>query len=139
MTPPPAARDARCRMDSFPCGGFFKGRNVKYLAVVLLVFFLPASGHADSKWTLGVDGIGVTGGGPKHLAQVKADLLASQDRLFHPQMRWPAGARREGVGKGKSAKASVRACCYWGQRKPVYIGTSQSPRTGTWYACVIYR
>lgn len=71
------------------------------------------------------------------LAQAKADEIASAGRLYHPHAKWPAKARREGVGRGATASRAVANCCYWGKRKPMAIAWSRS-KSGRYYACVIY-
>ena len=73
------------------------------------------------------------------LAQRKADLLARQNRLYHPHIApWPKGAKAEGVGRGGSRKRAISNCCYWGKRKPMSIAAAKSATSGRWYACVIY-
>lgn len=69
-------------------------------------------------------------------AQWKADQLAARGQLVHLGGSFGGGSY-EGIGFGATADQATRACCYWGQRTPIEIGTAQG--ANGWYAVVLYR
>ena len=74
---------------------------------------------------------------PSSVAQWKADQLAARGQLVHLGGGFGGGSH-EGIGFGANAEQATQACCFWGQREPIDIGTAQAP-SGGWYAVVLYR
>ena len=87
---------------------------------------------------LAVVGFAASAAGPVvviNSAQDHAVVLARRGVLVHSNCN-----QYEGIGfSTKGPTEAARACCFWGRRTPVDIGTAWSPIRRGWYAVVRYR
>lgn len=80
---------------------------------------------------------GSIGGSPQAVANYKAGVMASQNRMRHIGGGY-GGANAEGVGAGRTAQQALNNCCFT-NRRPLVASAVKRGSSGTFYACKLFR